>query len=175
MARLVDRALAAALALALVAGGLLVAAEIVAAGVGADPIALPHDRWYRSGRQHAWSSPTARWFFLALAAAGLALLLLQLAARRPDALPLTGDQAHAAEVSRRSLERSLARTAMRVDGVASARARVSGARARIEAVTNRRLVKDLEPRVAEAAASRLRSVGLGDTAVAVEVKARDAS
>lgn len=172
MARIVSRVVAAATALALLVGGLLVAAEIVATGVGNEPLVIPHDRWYRRWRLDGWSSSSARWLFLALAAAGLGLLLLELARRRPEGLSLTGDQTHGAEVSRRSLERSLARGAQRVDGVASARARVSGPRARIEAATNRRLVKDLEPRVAEVAAAQLRSAGLGDTTVSVDVKAR---
>ena len=172
MARLVNRAVAAAIALTLLLGGLVVAVEIVVAGIGSDPWVLPHDRWYREGRTSAWSSPEARWLFLGLVAAGLLLLGLQLARRRTDALPLAGSQPHPAEVSRRSLERSLARTAQRVDGVASARASVSPARARVQAATNRRLVKDLEPRVAELTAARLRALGLSDTAVAVDVKAR---
>lgn len=170
-ARLLHRAVAAALALALLLGGVVVAVEVVAAGLGRGPVVLPHDAWYREGVANAWRSDEATWFFLALAAAGLVLLALQVARRRPDALPLGG--ASRAELSRRSLERSLARCAERVDGVASARARVSPARASVEAATNRRLVKDLEPRVAEATAARLRAVGLPDTAVAVAVKARE--
>lgn len=170
-ARLLHRAVAAALALTLLLGGVLVAVEIVVAGLGRDPVVLPHDRWYEEGVTNAWSATEATWFFLALAAAGVALLALQVARRRPDAVALGG--ASGAEVSTRSLERSLARTAQRVDGVATARARVSPARATVEAATNRRLAKDLEPRVAEATTARLRTVGLPDTAVAVAVKTRE--
>lgn len=174
MARLVNRAVAAAVALVLLLGGLLVAVEILVAVIGSEPWVIPHDRWYREGVDNAWSSSQARWLFLAAAAAGLALLLLQVARRRPDGLPLGGTP-HRAEIGRRSLERSLARTARRVDGVASATVSVSPGRASVQASTNRRLVKDLEPRVAEATAARLRAAGMPDTAVVVEVKARPAS
>lgn len=170
-ARLLHRAVAAALALALLAGGVVVAVEIAVAAFGAQPWVLPHGDWYRAGVADRWSSSEATWLFLAVAAAGVALLALQVARRRPDTVPLGGGSR--AELSRRSLERSLARTAQRVDGVATARAKVSPARATVEAATNRRLVKDLQPRVAEATTARLRAVGLADTAVAVAVKARE--
>lgn len=170
-ARLAHRAVAAALALSLGIGGVLVAVEILAAGLGRDPVVLPHDRWYEEGVTNAWSSAEATWSFLALAAAGLALLALQVARRRPDSVPLRGHDR--AVVSRRSLERSLARTAERVDGVTGARVRVRRSRATVDAATNRRLVKDLESRVAGVTTDRLRAVGLPDTAVAVAVKARE--
>lgn len=172
MARIVNRIVAAAVALALIAGGAVVALEITVAALGREPVVLPHDRWYVNGRSHAWASPSSRWFFAAVALAGLALLLLQLARRRPEALALRNDRGSATEVSRRSLERSLQRAATNVDGVASAKAHVSPARAHVEAATNRRLAKDLEAAVADAAAARLRATGLADTAVAVEVKVR---
>lgn len=170
-ARLVHRAVAAALALTLLLGGVVVAVEIAVAAFGARPWVLPHDDWYREGVTNRWSSSGATWLFVAVAAAGVALLALQVARRRPDAVPLGG--ASRAELSRKSLERSLARTAQGVDGVASARAKVSPARATVEAATNRRLVTDLQPRVAEATTARLRAVGLADTAVSVAVKARE--
>ncbi|HEX2701788.1 MAG TPA: DUF6286 domain-containing protein [Acidimicrobiales bacterium] len=173
MARIVNRALAAVVALTILAGGLVVAVEIAAAAAGRPPVLLPHDRWYADGRTHAWSSASARWLFAGLAAAGLVLLLLQLAGRRPQALVLRDHDGGSTEVSRRSLERSLQRTTARVDGVASARAKVSPAKAHIEAASNRRLPKDLEPAVADVAAARLRATGLGGTAVAVDVKVRD--
>ncbi|MDP8975689.1 MAG: alkaline shock response membrane anchor protein AmaP [Actinomycetota bacterium] len=171
--RVANRALAAAVALALLVGGLLVAAEIVVAGFGAEPWLLPHDQWYRSGVDNAWSSPASRWFFVALTAAGVALLALQVARRRPEALPLRPDQpAAAVEVSRRSLERSLERAAGRVDGVASAKARVSPSRAHLSAKTDSLAGPDLEAGVAEAARKQLRALGLPEPQITVSVRNR---
>ena len=48
--RVVNRVIAAVLALALLVGGLLVAVEIVVAGFDRRPWVLPHDRWYASAR-----------------------------------------------------------------------------------------------------------------------------
>lgn len=168
--RTANRVLAAAVALVLLVGGLLVTAEIVVAGVGAEPWLLPYDRWYRSGREHAWNDPTSRWFFIALLAAGLALLALQVARRRRTALPLPGGQALPVQVSRRSLERSVARAAEDVDGVASAKVRVTPSRARVVARADRLATAALQPTVAEAAGARLRALGLAATQVTVKVR-----
>ena len=168
--RTANRVVAAAVALALAVGGLLAAAEIVVAGVGEEPWLVPHDRWYDSGRDHAWNDPTSRWFFIALLAAGLALLALQVARWRPADLPLPGGQALPARVSRRSLERSVARAAEDVDGVASAKASVTPSRVRIVAQADRLATADLEPTVAQAAGARLRALGLAATAVRVKVR-----
>ena len=169
--RVANRALAAALALTLLVGGLLIAAEIVVAGFGAEPWLLPHDRWYRSGVDNAWSSPASRWFFVAVTTAGVALLALQVARRRPEALPLqTGHRTGAVEVSRRSLERSLERAARRVDGVASAKARMSPSRAHIVAKRDSLAGADLRASVAEAARNQLRALGLPEPEITVKVR-----
>jgi len=157
--RVANRVVAALLALALMVGGLLVAVEIVVAGFDRRPWVLPHDRWYRSARLRSWESAPARWIFIALLAAGLLLLFLQLVRRRPTVLPLT-DGAVPADLGRRSLERSLARTASDLDGVAAARVKIGEARAEVVATTNRRQAGDLQARVAEAIEGRVQSLGL---------------
>jgi hypothetical protein len=169
--RVVNRILAAALALALLVGGLLVALEIVVAGFGADPLVLPHDQWYDAGRGNDWNSPASRWSFMAVTAVGLALLLLRLAQRRPETLRLPASEGGAtAEVWRRSLERSLERAARRVDGVASARARLFRSKARIVARADQLATDTLEPAIAEVARTHLRSLGLPQNEVAVRVR-----
>lgn len=170
--RIVNRALCAVLALALLVGGLIVAVEIVIAGFDRPPWVLPHDEWYRSARTRSWASAPARWIFIGLVVAGLLLLLLQLARRRPAALPLAPG-AVPADVGRRSLEKSLARAAVRVDGVAAARARVDGDRAEVVASSNRRQAGDLQPRVAQVLDRRMAALGLARLpAVRVKVQAR---
>ncbi len=157
--RIANRVLAAVLGLALLVGGLIVAVEIVVAGFDRRPWVLPHDEWYRSARLRTWDAAPPRWIFIGLLVAGLALLLLQLARRRPSALALTPG-AVPADVGRRSLERSLAREAARVDGIAAAKAKVRKERAEVVATSGRRQAGDLPPVVTEALDRRLTTVGL---------------
>lgn len=170
--RVANRIVAALLGLALLVGGLLVAVEIVVAGFDRQPWVLPHDRWYRSLRLNAWESDPSRWTFIALLAAGLLLLFLQLARRRPAVLPLVAG-AVPADLGRRSLERSLARTASDVDGVAAARVTVGEDRAEVVATTNRRQAGDLQARVAAVVERRMQSLGLArPPGVRVKVQTR---
>lgn len=171
--RVVNRIVAAVLALALLAGGVLVAAEIVVAAFGRDPWVVPHDRWYRSLLDHSWDDDASRWVFIGLVAAGLALLALQVARRRPGTLPLSAGGAPA-DLGRRSLERSLVRSATSVDGVSRAKVRVSPDRADVKAVTNRRQVAEVEPRLSQAVEQRVRALGLArKPQVKVHVEGRD--
>lgn len=149
----------AVLGLALLAGGVVVTIEIVVAAYNRRPWVLPHDRWYRSGVEHSWQSAQARWLFIALALGGLFLLAVQLVRRGPAALPLAPGGSPA-DLSRRSLERSLVRTATSVDGVAGARARVSRRQTEVTARTNRRQADDLQPRVVAEVDRRLHGLGL---------------
>ena len=160
--RIVTRLVALAVSLVLAVGGVLVAVEIVVARLlGREPWVLPYDEWYADATEHAWSSPSARTLFFVVALVGLVLLLLQLVKRRPRSLPMAGGGgAHSTTVGRRGLERSLVRDVTRLDGVATAKARVSPKRARITASTNRRLPGDLEQRVTQAAQHRLAAVKL---------------
>lgn len=170
--RIANRILATALALALLAGGLLVAVEIVVAGFDRRPWALPHDDWYANARLHSWESAPTRWIFIGLTAAGLLLLFLQLARRRSSTLPLTPG-AIPTDLGRRSLERSLVRQATRVDGVAAAKAKVNDDRAEVSASSNRRQTADLEPAVAQALDRRMGALGLArPPAVRVKVQGR---
>ncbi|MDQ4069396.1 MAG: DUF6286 domain-containing protein, partial [Actinomycetota bacterium] len=170
--RIANRVVAAVLALGLLAGGLLVAVEIVVAGFDRRPWVLPHDDWYVSARTRSWESAPARWIFIGLAVAGLLLLLLQLARRRPTALALTPG-AVPTEVGRRSLERSLVREATTIDGVAAAKARVDGDRAEVVATSNRRQTDDLQPRLTQALDRRMAALGLArPPSVRVKVRGR---
>ena len=170
--RIANRVLAAVLALALLVGGLLVAAEIVVAGFDRRPWVLPHDRWYTSARMRSWESAPPRWIFIGLVVAGLLLLVLQLTRRRPTALALTPG-AVPADVGRRSLEKALVREASRVDGVAAAKAKVNEDKVEVVASSNRRQTAELEPRVTEALARRMGSVGLArPPGVRVKVQGR---
>ena len=170
--RIANRVLAAVLGLGLLVGGLIVAVEIVVAGFDRQPWVLPHDDWYRSARQRTWDSAPPRWIFIGLVVAGLALLLLQLTRRRPAALALTPG-AVPADVGRRSLERSLAREAARIDGVAGAKTKIGKDKAEVVATSNRRQTGDLEPAVSQAVDRRLAAIGVArPPTVRVKVQGR---
>lgn len=172
--RVANRVLAAVLGLGLLVGGLIVAVEIVVAGFDRRPWVLPHDDWYRSARLRTWDSAPPRWIFIGLVAAGLALLFIQVARRRPTALALSPG-AVPADVGRRSLERSLAREARRLDGIAAAKARVGKDKAEVVASSNRRQTDDLEPVVSHALDQRMAAIGLArPPAVRVKVQGRSA-
>ena len=170
--RIPNRVLAAVLALGLLVAGLIVAVEIVVAGFDRRPWVVPHDDWYRSARDRTWNSAPPRWIFIGLVAAGLVLLFLQLSRRRPTALPLTPG-AVPADVGRRSLEKSLAREAQSVDGIAAAKAKIGKEKAAVVASSNRRQTGDLEPVVSQALERRMAAIGLArPPGVRVKVQGR---
>lgn len=171
--RVANRVVAAVLALALLVGGLILAVEIVVAGFDRRPWVLPHDDWYASARSRMWEDAPPRWIFIGLVLAGLLLLVLQFARRRPTALPMTPG-AVPADVARRSLEKSLAREAARVDGVSAAKAKVNDDRVDVVASSNRRQTGDLEPRVTQAIDRRMGAMGLArPPSVRVKVQGRE--
>ena len=169
--RIVNRVLAVSLALGIAAGGFLVVVEIVLAGIGRGPWVVPYDDWYGSARGNQWDSSGPRWLFIALCAAGLAVLALQAVKAAPRSVPLPEGHSDAG-VSRRTLEGALARSAGRIDGVAGAKATVDGDRVRITVDTNRR-TGDLRPPVEQAVRDRLERVSLArPPKVVVAVKRR---
>ncbi|MBA3551532.1 MAG: hypothetical protein H0W27_01500 [Actinobacteria bacterium] len=162
--RIVNRVLAAVLAIALIILGFLVAAEIVLAALGrTDPWILPFDRWYLWGREHVWSDPSTRRWLVLVCVVGLGLVVIQLIRRRPEALAMVGRSDRVrAELSRSSLEKALARAAGEVDGVTRARTRADEGIARIFVHTSRREPGAIEEQVASAAQEILRSLDLQD-------------
>jgi hypothetical protein len=173
--RVINRVLAAALGLVLIVGGVVVFVEIIVAALDNEPWILPHDQWRRDALRNSWSAPSVKWFFGVVCAVGALLLLLQLVRRRPPALNL--NQKYAAfdvDVHRPSLERSIKRMATRVDGIASAKVRVTPARARVIASSNRRNVEGLDQRVAQMVSTRLQGLQLEQTPeIVVTVRPRE--
>jgi hypothetical protein len=158
--RTTNRVLSAVLGLLLLVGGVLTAVEIAIAYLGGSPWILPYDEWYRRALSHSWESGGIRGLLIAVAAVGLVLLILQFVRRAPLTLPMRSEIDATYAVRRRSLQRSLARTAERVDGVASARAKVDRRTIQIKARSNRRLPSDLKPALENAIQFRLRSLEL---------------
>ncbi len=155
------RVLATLFALALVALGLLVSAEIVAALAGQAPLLVSHDRLATRLQDHSWQSTLGRTASVVALVAGLLLLLVTLRRGAPSTLPLTGDDPQIdAGLSRRSLQGALRRWAAEIDGVSSARARVGRRRATVRAVTLLRDPGDLEEQVRRQINEHLDGLGL---------------
>ncbi|MEO5678855.1 MAG: hypothetical protein ABIS47_04215 [Acidimicrobiales bacterium] len=121
---LVNRALGAVLALALVVAGAVTLFEIGAVVVGSRPLVAPHDRWLRDLSDQAWAERPARLTCAALAAAGLALVALQLLRQRPAEVTAAAGAPLPTRVRRPDLEREVAAELRQLPGVATARVRL---------------------------------------------------
>lgn len=172
--RTINRLVATVVALALMAGLLLIVVEIGLTAVGRDPWLIPYDTWYLDGRSSAWDSSEARILAASMGAAGLLLLVLQVVRRRPLTLDLESTQSGIdAAIARNSLEKAVTGVASRVDGVAGARSKASKTRVRVTAITRRHETGDLGTRVEEAATSTVRSLHLAvEPTVHVSVKTK---
>ena len=138
--RILNRFISALLAVALLAGGLLVAVEIVSAAFGReDPLLLPWDRWYDEAVTTPWSDSDLRLGFAGLVLAGVLLLVLEAARRRPTAVPLApGETGVSADLDRKGLEAWLGQRLEVVDGISSARTRITKSAATVRAETSGR-------------------------------------
>lgn len=116
----VNRALGALLAIALVVVGALVLFEIGAVVAGAEPLVVPHDRWLSDLSSQAWDERPTRLACIALIAAGVALVALQLLRQRPAEVAAAAGGPLRARVPRHDLEREVTAELRRVDGVATA-------------------------------------------------------
>ncbi len=172
---LVSRVVAVVVGAALFTGLLLAGAEIALAGIGREPWVIPWDEWRSWAVGTSWEASEARWLFVLLAASGVVLLQVLFARRRPAAFALRTDGLSRAELSRRSVEQSLARSAERFDGVAGARAHIRPKLAPTRVTTHRKATAgDLRPQVTRVANERLAGLGLTEAPpVAVDVNVRN--
>ncbi len=134
--RLVNRLATLLLALALLGGGLLLIAEVVAVAMNRPSLVVDRSGWYRTLTTVRLENAWVRTIIIGLGVLGLLILFGQLVRWKPDRLPTRlADGWH---LQRRSVERQLAMAADAVPGVASASARVRrdglGWRTRIRAV-----------------------------------------
>lgn len=121
---LVNRALAGLLALALVVAGAVALLEIGAVVAGAGPLAAQHDRWLASASSASWDGRSTRLTCIALVAAGLVLVGLQLVRQRPAELAAAGEGPLPARIGRSDLEREVAADLRQIQGVETARVRL---------------------------------------------------
>lgn len=153
--RIVNRLLAFLLSLATIVAAVVLVVEVIAQRVGADPAILDWPALLRWAQRTTWGAAPVRLISGGLAVAGLALLLAQLAPRRPDRLAMhSDDTATDAAVTRLGLTRAVRSAVTDVDGVDDARVRVRRRRIRVHAEaagsdpTQARSVRDTMTRAA---------------------------
>jgi hypothetical protein len=147
--RVVNRLLAAVVAILVIAAAFVVVVEVVVAQVAKrDPWIVPYDQWLESAQQNTWAgSDAVLQLALALLLVGAVLLVLQLVPRRPTSLPLEVGGRSEVQVQRRSLERSLVRAAERLDAVEKASVDLGENRVQVRATTHRRQAPNLEAEI----------------------------
>ncbi|MEH1127883.1 DUF6286 domain-containing protein [Micromonospora sp. CPCC 206061] len=134
--RNVNRLMAFVLSLAVIVAGVTVVVEVIAERAGAGPAMLDWPALYRWAQRTTWGAAPVRLISCLLALGGLALLLAQLAPRRPDRLALhSDDTATDAAVSRRGLTRAVRSAVTSVDGIADARVKIRRRRIQVRART----------------------------------------
>jgi Ni/Fe-hydrogenase subunit HybB-like protein len=137
--RVANRPLALILAAALLAGAVIVIAEVIGFAVGHSPLLVPWRTWFRWADATHWNATVVQVWAVILMVVGLILLILELKPPRATRLSLeTTDKATDATVTRRGLARMLRTEAARVDGITGATVKVSRLRARVTAASSAR-------------------------------------
>lgn len=162
--RTLNRVLAPLLAVVLLAVGLLLAVEVVAAAFHRTPALVHWHSAYAAGQRDAWDTAGVRVICGATAGVGLLLLLSQLKRRRPDRLPLTsiGDATESA-VTRPGVRTTARVAALTVDGVSTARVKVARRSVRLRATSrlgSPQTARELTPQLTEAVEGALERLQL---------------
>ncbi|MBB4935239.1 hypothetical protein F4561_006133 [Lipingzhangella halophila] len=142
--------------LVLLAGAVLIAAEIVSTLVGSPLGIIPVGAIVPVLSGTGWNHPAVLGVSGALVLLGLILLVAALIPGRGGYLPLrTGDPALAVGLSRAGMRSALATAAREVDGVEGARVSVGRRRVRVRANTHLRAADGLREAVGDAVRERL--------------------
>lgn len=178
--RLIERLLSLLLAAAVVIGAVLLALEVGAAAVGADPVLVRWRGLYDTGWQDTWSSTSVRVVAAVALAVGLVLLVLTLKPRRVRRLRLATDVPGVdAGISRSALRAACVRAAREVDGVTGASASVGRRRTTVRATSrlgDEEVARGLQAQVEQSVRARLDGLRLRRSpALRVRVAARQGS
>jgi hypothetical protein len=122
--RALNRLLALLLGLALIGGGLVWAAEVVAAALGPTPRLAPWPGWVRSLESRSFSDPVAQRVFGTIGFIGLLLLVAQAWPWRKKQLSLANAKGVRWSLQRRSVERYLAARIVNETAATAARVRL---------------------------------------------------
>jgi hypothetical protein len=162
--RLINRPLAFILAAALIAGCVVVIAEVIGFAVHRSPLLVHWTTWYHWAGRIRWDAFVVRVWSAVLVVIGLVILALELKPRRAPRLSLrSGNDATDAAVTRRGLATMLRSAATGVDGVSKATVKIRRRRVRITAVTaahGRAAAGTLTEPVTEAACARLDNLNM---------------
>jgi len=134
--RLLNRPLAFILAAALIAGSVVIIAEVIGFAVHHSPLLVHWSTWYHWARATRWNAFVVRVWSGILIAVGLIIVAAEIKPRRVTRLALgSADDATDAAVTRRGLAGMLRAAATGVDGISSATVKVRRRRARITAAS----------------------------------------
>jgi copper chaperone CopZ len=135
MTPILRRILALVIAVTVVAAGVVLIVEVVAAWFDAGPVLLS-DTATATWRTTAWDDPAVVWTAIGIGVVGVLCLVAALWPDTPTTVPSRLDQV---ELERRPLEHTLQRQLQAVDGVADAAVSVRRSRATARVDTNRML------------------------------------
>lgn len=157
----INRVVAATLALALALVSLWGLVEIVLAQLGRPPWLLDVDEAQKWLRSHTWSEAPIVTIATALMVAGLGLILLGLRRGRPGEVAMASSaEALTVAASRRSIDRALVHAAERQDGVQEASAKAGRRSVRVVARTPLTNTGDVKQRVSTAVRQQLDDLAL---------------
>jgi hypothetical protein len=156
------RLLSTLLALAVAAGGLLLAVEVGWAWwrPGDSPLLVPWPPWRDRLAELGWDSSVVRLAAGIVAAAGLVLLLMSLSARRRDVRLHDPVSEVSVTTSPRSLARLVGHRVRAQDNVTGASVTASAKKIRVRASTRLEEENQIRPRLLEAVSSLLDEVPL---------------
>jgi hypothetical protein len=157
---LTNRLVSALLALALTISGVVVAVEIVLAGLDRPTWVLSWPSWYRWTLHHTWSDAAIKATAFGACVLGATLLIVAALHHRTVAFEDEGGRRQTTTtVPRSNLAASLRRSAEALDGVVAARVRISPRKVRVRARPNRKGIDGLEDAVARAVTGQLLEFG----------------
>lgn len=161
---LTNRVLAALLALLLLLGGLLGAAEIVLAALNRPPLLIPRQQWSTWLGQQSWNTPVVRIVLAAMALIGVLLIRTALRRGKPPVLAAP-NRVPGVRVSmpRRSVEKTVAAAARNTSGVQGASAAAGRRAITVTVRTPMRSPGNLRSEALTAVTGRLRELDLADT------------
>jgi hypothetical protein len=134
--RVANRPLGFILAVALLAGCVVLIAEVIGVAVHHSPLLVHWSTWYRWARKTRWDATVIRVWSAILIVIGALFLALELKPPRVTRLPMrSGDDATDAAVTPRGLAGLLRAAATGVDGIASATVKVRRGRAKVTATS----------------------------------------
>jgi hypothetical protein len=175
--RILNRILALIVSLALIAVGVIVIIEVIAAQSNSSPVIINWHATLRWGQSHSWSNTTIIVISAITAAVGLLLLIVQVWRRKPARLTIVSGAATDAALTRKGVGVSIRAAVVDVEGIASSKVKVGRRRIRVIArstATRAHTAEELKTEVDKAAATQLESLHLRNSRrLRVSVVTRD--